>query len=91
MEQKIGTFWFIDSEGRVERKEMKMAQQLSQGSGIKVHAPKHSFEAFNGENGLLSTEVEKLGDGVLKTFLILYLPRWAVSIYFWLCEVKSVS
>lgn len=68
MEQKIGTFWFIDSEGRVERREMKMAWQLSRGSGIKVHAPKHSSEAVNAENGLLSTEVGEVRGWSFKDF-----------------------
>lgn len=45
------------SGGQVERKEMKTAQHLSQGSSIKVHAPQHCSEVCNAESGLLSSEV----------------------------------
>lgn len=41
----------------MERKEMKTAQHLSQGSSIKVHAPQHCSEVCNAESGLLSSEV----------------------------------
>lgn len=47
---------------------MKMAWQLSRGSGIKVHAPKHSSEAVNAENGLLSTDVGEVRGWSFKDF-----------------------
>jgi hypothetical protein len=56
MEQKIGTFGPQTEKAGCREERTEMAQQMSQGSRIKVAALKGSSEGSKAENGLLSTK-----------------------------------
>lgn len=70
-EQKIGTFGPQTEKAGYRGGRIKMAQQMSQGSRIKVHALKGSSEGSNAENGLLSAKMREVRGWSLKTFFIL--------------------
>lgn len=70
---------------------MQIPQQLSRGSGIKVHALNHGFEACNTENGLLSTEVVEVRAWSSKDSSYPLSSQTGKILYFWIWNVKSAS
>lgn len=74
VERKIGTFGSQTKRSGYSGEKTEMEQQMSQGSRIKVHARKGSSGAPMQKMAYWAQKWEKLGDGVLKTFLIFQFP-----------------
>lgn len=82
VEQKIGTFGPQTERAKYSGERIKMAQQMSRGSRIKVHAQKGSSGGSNGENGLLSAKMREVRGWTFKDFAHSFTSQMGCFIYF---------
>lgn len=88
VEQKIGTFGPQTERAGYSRERIEMAQQMSQGSRIKVHARKGSSGGSNAGNGLLSAKMREVRGWSFKDFPYSLSSQMGCFIYFWTHDVK---